>query len=134
MTVRHSIPGNPERLRIASRHDGWVNSEAERQKLARYPEGVTPWRATPLALETFGRHGRLALEHLARLARGEAAKVGAGGDDEEGDGWFVRNLKSRWGARISVALHRANARSVFCALGLRRDARTQWLESDLFDH
>ena len=128
VTVRHSVPGNAERHRTASRQDGVVAAEAETDKRARYPEGVAPWRALPLAHETYGRLGPCAVRHLKLLAREEAARAGA--DDE--DGWGARNLAARWGARLSVALHRANVAAVLGASGVQRDARTQWLESDAF--
>ena len=123
VTVRHSVPANPERLRAAARHDGAVNAEAEADKLARYPDGATPWRALPLAHETFGRLGRRAYSHLRQLARAEVAKLQ--GDDV----WGVHNLVARWGARLSAALHRANARAVRRSCGIdSRSARARWLE------
>ena len=121
ITVRHGVPGAPERLAAAARHDGSVNADAGAEKRTRYPDGVTPWKAVPVAFETFGRIGRAALVHLKRLARAEVAKIS--GDEV----WGVHNLLQRWCSRLSVAVHRANARNVQCALG-QRDARSVWRE------
>ncbi len=121
VTVRHGTPGAADRLRAAAVRDGAVNAEAEADKKARYPDGVTPWEAVPVAVETYGRFGRAALRHLKTLARAEVAKLG--GDEV----WGVHALLQRWCSRLSVALHRANARAIRCALG-HRDARRAWAE------
>ena len=126
VTVRH-LPGNADRLRTASRNDGSVNAEAEADKRSRYPEGVAPWRVVPLAHETCGRVGPSALAHLKKLARAEVAKVG--GDEA----WGSHSLLVRRGARLSVALHRANARAVRRASDAAVDARARWLEAGCLD-
>ena len=81
VTVRYPMPTDHQRLTVAADHDGAVNKEAERENRARYPDGRTPYRATPLALETGGRHGRAALLHLRKLARARAVSL-----EEDGDG------------------------------------------------
>ena len=126
MTVRHSIPGNEARLRTASRADGAVNAEAETDKATRYPESACPWRMVPLAHETYGRIGTKALAHLRKLARAEVAK--ARGHEV----WGTHNLLVRWGVRLSVALHRANARALRRATGGYRDVGAHWLEEGVY--
>ena len=109
LTVRHGVPGTEEGLRAAAQTAGFVNNSAELDKKRRYPEGVTPWRALPVAVETFGRLGRAGLADLRELARAETAKVG-------GDAvWTTHAFLQRWCARLSVALHRANARALLTA-------------------
>ena len=65
----------------------------------------------PFALETYGRLGRSALAHLRRLARDRASNLEEGGDAA------ASALVARWGARLSTALHRANAAKIKHALG-----------------
>ena len=113
VTVRHAIPGDTHRLNTAAARDGAVNREAEADKRHRYPDGQTPWRVVPLALETYGRHGPSALEHLRKLARTAAAQLGEEGDAEAA----ASALVARWGARLSAALHRANAARLRSCLG-----------------
>ena len=125
VTVRHSVPGDAARLRAAASRDGAVNSEAEGDKFLRYPTGVTPWRMVPLAVETYGRLGTLALKHLRRLAREEVAKFGGH------EVWTAHHLMARWGARLSVALHRANARNARAALRRVGLVAEPWLERDV---
>ena len=120
ITVRH-LPGDAARLRAAARHDGVVNAEAESDKRTRYPEGNCPWKMVPVALETGGRLGKAALEHLKGLARSEVAKIG--GEEV----WASHNLLQRWGSRLSVALHKANARAVRRVAG-HRNAAEEWRE------
>ena len=103
LTVRHSVPSEGERLTVASNQAGAVSSEAECDKRHRYPDGRTPWRVVPLAVETYGRHGPAALKHLRQLARKQAAQLEEGGDQA------VSALVQRRCARLSVALHRSNA-------------------------
>ena len=83
----------------AARENGATNVEAD--KADRYPPHRSPYKATPLAVETYGRHGRAALRYLRKLARGQAARL-----DEDGDG-ATGALVSHWGKWLSVALHRA---------------------------
>jgi hypothetical protein len=111
VTVRYSVPGHAARLAAAATHDGAVNREAEAEKRSRYPDGRTPWKVVPLALETCGRHGPAALQHLRRLARERASNLA---EDSEA---AAAGLVQRWAARLSVALHRATARQVRSALG-----------------
>ena len=66
----------------------------------------------PLALETGGRHGAAALEHLRSLARAEAALLG-----EDAAPAAASALAGRWGRELSVALHWATARQLRTALG-----------------
>ncbi len=111
VTVHHSVPGDAARLATASNLDGAFNREAEGEKCHRYPDGHTPWRVVPFALETYGRLGRSALAHLRRLARDRASNLEEGGDAA------ASALVARWGARLSTALHRANAAKIKHALG-----------------
>ena len=69
VTVHHTAPGDTTRLARAADSDGAVNQEAENEKRGRYPPGQTPWKVVPLALETYGRHGKVALKHLRSLAK-----------------------------------------------------------------
>ena len=108
----HSATVDPARLAAAASHDGAVSREAEEDKRQRYPDGRTPWRVVPLALETYGRLGPAALRHLRQLARTQAARL------EEGDAGRASHLVQRWGARISVALQRSNAARLRSALGV----------------
>ena len=62
-------------------------------------------------METGGRHGRTALLHLRKLARKQASKLEEGGDEA------ASALMQRWGAWLSCALHRANAKVLQEALG-----------------
>ena len=125
VTVHHSVPGDQGRLRAAATRNGAVNAEAEEDKFVRYPPAATPWRMVPLAVETYGRLGSCALRHLRQLARAEVAK--SGGHQM----WDTHRLLSRWCARLSVALHRANARNVRRALGGAWSGTEAWLESDM---
>ena len=113
VTVRHAIPGDAQRLTAAADRDGAVLREAEADKRRRYPDGQTPWRVVPLAVETYGRHGKTALEHLRKLARSAAAQLGEEGEAEAA----ASALVARWGARLSAALHRANAARLRSCLG-----------------
>ena len=89
-----------------------MNAEGEHTKRQRYPDGASPWRAVPLAHETFGRLGRAALTHLRKLAKEQAARLNGEGSDQA-----VSSLVLRWGCLLSVALHKANARNLRRALG-----------------
>ena len=71
------------------------------------------WAAVPVAVETYGRLGNAALAYLRELARAETAKVGGG------EVWTTHAFLQSWCARLSVALHRANARAVLRAAGTR---------------
>ena len=120
VTVHHSVPGDAQRLTKAADGDGAVNKEAEQEKRGRYPAARTPWKLVPLALETCGRHGREALDHLRGLAKQRSQAL------EEGSDQAASALLLRWGCRLSVALHRANARNLRSALGV--DLRSQRTE------
>ena len=111
VTVRHGVPGDAARLNRAAAQNGVVNKEAEAKKKARYPDGRTPWKVTPFALETFGRLGRTALAHLRKLARTQAQRL------EEGAHEAASTLALLWGGHLSVALQRANAEALRTALG-----------------
>ena len=111
VTVRHPVPGDADRLARAATRAGATNREAEQDKCSRYPSGRAPWKALPLALESFGRHGPAALAQLRKLARGQAARL------EEGRKAAAGALLLRWGCRLGVALHRANAANLRRALG-----------------
>ena len=65
----------------------------------------------PLAVETFGRHGKQALKYLRKLARKKAETLDEGGDQA------VSALVLRWGCQLSVALQRANAANLRRSLG-----------------
>ena len=62
-------------------------------------------------METYGRHGRVALRYLRKLARKQAAKLEEGGEEAAGA------LVARWGRWLSVALHLATARNLRVSLG-----------------
>ena len=79
----------------------------------------------PLALETGGRHGPAALQHLRELARGEAALLG----DDEAAPAAAGALMARWGRELSVALHRATARQLRTALGADHAGRAAALRA-----
>ena len=111
VTVRHAVGNDQARLQRAACQDGAVNTEAEADKSGRYPALRSPFKALPLALETFGRHGHTALRYLRRLARNQAATLEEAGADA------TSALVSRWGRWLSVALHRATARNLRAALG-----------------
>lgn len=115
VTVRHGVPGDTARLRAAAATDGAVASEAEGDKRRRYPSEGVPFRCIPLAMETYGRLGPAALRHLRWLARGVGASGPASGDTSE---WVAHAQVQAWGARLSVALHKANARNLRSAVGL----------------
>ena len=112
VTVRYSVPGSAaERLARAADSDGSVNKEAEAEKHARYPTHQAPWRMLPLALESCGRHGNTALKHLRKLARRHAQHL------EDSSQATASALLQRWGAQLSVALHKAKAKQLCSALG-----------------
>ena len=111
VTDRHAVPGRGARLARAAAHDGVVNREAEADKRSRYSDGRAPCRVVPFALESYGRLGRTALLHLRKLARAQAQRLEEGADEAAGA------LTFRWGCRLSVALHRANAEALRTALG-----------------
>ena len=124
VTVRHAVPGSGPRLARAAALDGAVNREAEADKRSRYPDGRAPWRVVPFALETHGRLGRTALLHLRKLARAQAQRLDEGADEA------TSSLLLRWGCRLSVALHRANAENLRTALGTE-GVKCLDLEADL---
>ena len=109
------MPADVDALRAAAGRDGAVNAAAEADKHRRYPARQAPWRMVPLALETAGRHGQAALQHLHGLAREQAALLAAG--DEAEAAALAGQLVARWGRELSVALHRATARQLRTALG-----------------
>ena len=111
MTVRHSVPGDRKRLAKSAAFDGAINAEAEADKRTRYPRHAGPQQAIPLALETYGRHGKASLQYLRRLARSQAERAGLASEGT------ASALSVRWGARLGVALHKANCRNVQSALG-----------------
>ena len=111
VTVRHGVPGDAARLATAAGQDGAATREAEADKRARYPDGRTPYRVLPFALETFGRFGKAALLHLRGLAKQQAQRLDEDGADA------ASALTLRWGCRLSVALQRANATNVRRAIG-----------------
>ena len=117
VTVRHCVPGDAGRLARAADNDGAVNKEAEADKRSRYPAGQAPWPVTPLALETHGRHGQAALLYLRKLAKKQAQLLN--GDDAKA---LASSLVLRWGCRLSVALHRANAANLRRSLGASEEA------------
>ena len=131
VTVRHAVGTDQARLQRAAQQEGATNAEAESDKHERYPPQRSPYPALPLALETYGRHGRAALRHLRKLARAQAARLENEGDGEAAAGLLV----ARWGRWLSVALHRANARGLRAALGgeTARRARGEQLAADLAD-
>jgi len=127
VTVRHSVPGDAPRLSTAACQDGAAAREAEADKRARYPDGRTPYRVLPFALETFGRFGKTALLHLRGLAKQQAQRL------EEGGAEAASSLTLRWGCRLSVALQRANATNVRRAIGddVLRGVQKQELASNV---
>ena len=127
VTVRHAVGAGAARLARAARHDGATAAEGGSDKRARYPQARSPYQVLPLALETYGRHGREALRYLRRLARGQAEQL------EETPENAAGALVSRWGRWLSVALHRANARNLRAALGSEeaRRGRAELLAADL---
>ena len=111
VTVRHSVPADGPRLAAAANRDGAVAAEGEADKRRRYPDGRTPWRVLPFAVESYGRFGLSARKVLKDLAKKRAQRV------EEGSDEAASTLMVRWAARLSVALHRSNARRLRSALG-----------------
>ena len=111
VTVHHSVPGDAARLARAADQDGAVNKEAEKIKRVRYPAAQAPWKLLPLAMESYGRLGIEALRHLRLLAKRKAQTLDEDADQAAG------TLVSRWACRLSVSLHRENARNVRAALG-----------------
>ena len=114
ITVRYGVPGDADGLRAAAEHDGAVNRRAESDKHSRYPRSRAPWKMTPLALETFGRHGTKALNYLRRLAREQLQHSLPDADDASS---LARTQVQQWGSEISVALQRATARQLRSAAG-----------------
>ncbi len=113
VTVRHSAPSGAQLLTAAAGRDGAVNHDAEGEKRRRYPEGRTPWRAVPLALETCGRHGAAALKHLRSLAKRRAERLDEGGD---------------W-ASSELVLRRAAALASPCSAATRGGCAAPWATS-----
>ena len=111
VTVHHGVPSAGVRLAKAARSNSAANLEAEREKECRYPAERAPYKVVPLALETYGRHGQQALNHLRKLARQKAEALDEGGDEA------VSGLVLRWGCQPSVALQRANAANLRRSLG-----------------
>ena len=111
VTVRHAVGNDLARVQRASREAGATNAEAEADKRDRYPPRRCPYEALPLAVETFGRHGRAALRYLRGLARKQAARLDEGAADAAG---ALVAKGYRW---LGVALQRANARNLQSALG-----------------
>ena len=87
VTVRHAVGNDLARVRAAARRDGAACAEAERDKRERYPSARSSYLVVPLALETYGRHGRESPRYLRNLARKQAARL------EEGDG---EAASARW--------------------------------------
>ena len=110
VTVRHAV-ANDVRLGRAAREDGATNKEAEGDKRDRYPAAQCAHPMVPLALETYGRHGRASLRCLRKLARKQAETFDEGGEEA------ASGLVARWGRWLSVALHRATARNLRASLG-----------------
>ena len=102
---------------------------AEADKHRRYPAGQAPWCMVPLALETAGRHGKAAVQHLRGLAREQAALLE--GEDDGAAEVVAGQLAARWGRELSVALHRATARQLRSALGVDRAAGAAGLRAAL---
>ena len=88
-----------------------MNKAAENTKDQRYPAERTPWKEAPLTLETYRRHGREALKYLRKLAWKQAGGL------EEGGEQAASHLVLRWGCRLSMALHQANAANLHRCLG-----------------
>ena len=119
VTVRHGVPGDAARLNTAAGHDGATVREAEADKRTRYPDGRSPSRVLPFALETFGRLGNAALLHLRALARQQAQGLDDGGAEA------ASSLQLRWACRLSVALQRANAENFRRSLGSAAQRKTK---------
>ena len=117
VTIRYGVPGGVTQLAAAARGPGAVNRTAEIEKRLRYPDGRSPWKVVPFAIETFGRVGISALKLLRGLARARAQGIAHDGQA------VVSSLLQRWGARISVALHRSNAMRLRSALGCAEPER-----------
>ncbi len=111
VTVRHPVTSDAARLRRNADDEWATNKEAEGDKRSRYPAERCPYKALPLATETFGRHGRETLQYLRKLARKQASRL------EEDSDAVRSSLVLRWGCRLSVALHRANAANLRRCLG-----------------
>ena len=99
--------------------DGVTNAKAEGDKRDRYPADRCVHPAVPLALETFGRHGKASLRYLRKLARELASTL------EEDSEAAVSGFVVRWGRWLSVALHRATARNVRASAGDERARRVR---------
>ena len=115
VTVRHGVPGDAALLRAAASSDGAIASRGEGDKRRRYPSDGVPFKCVPLAAETYGRLGSAALKHLRWLAKGYASAASESGIGGE---WPVHAQMQRWGALLSVALQKANARNLRSAVGL----------------
>ena len=102
-----------------------MNKEAEQEKRGRYPAAQAPWKLLPLALETYGRHGREALRHLRLLAKKRAQAL------DEGSDQAASALVLRWACRLSVALHRENARNLRRSVGVNLKRQRDELAADL---
>ena len=113
VTVRHAVPGDAHRLGRAANDDGAVVKEAEHDKHTRYPAAQAPYTLAPLAVDTYGRHGREALGHLRLLAKRRAQALDGDGDSDRA----ASTLVLRWACRLSVALHRAKAENLLKSLG-----------------
>ena len=125
VTVRHAVPGDAHRLARAADNDGAVAKEAEHDKHLRYPAAQAPYKLLPLALDTYGRHGREALQHLRLLAKRRAQSLDEGADHA------ASALVQRWACRLSVALHRANAENLRKSLGVDDVRRRAELAAEL---
>ena len=71
------------------------------------------------------RHGPEALRHLRLLAKRKAQAL------DEGSDQAASSLELRWACRLSVALHRANARNLRSALGVDLRQQRAELAADL---
>jgi hypothetical protein len=127
VTVRHPVSNVAGRLSRAARADGATNAVAEGDKRDRYPSERSVHAVVPLALETYGRHGKTALRYLRKLARKQAETL------EDSSGETASALVVRWGRWLSVALHRATARNLRASAGdeAARRARGQRLAEEL---
>ena len=127
VTVRHPVGNDAARLGRAARADGATNAEAEGDKRDRYPSERSVHPVVPLALETYGRHGKASLRYLRKLARKQAETL------DEGSGGAASVLIARWVRWVSVALHRAAARNLRASAGdeAARRARGQQLAEEL---
>ena len=115
VTVRYSVPGDVDALRAAVGRDAFVNASAEADKHRRYPARQAPWRMVPLALETAGRRGQAALQHLRSLPPDRAAVLAAGGEAEAEA--LAGQLVAPWVRELSIAFLWASARQLRTALG-----------------